>query len=139
VMIAPKTLWGSRKRLETEWVSRTMRHDEDRSLSFAPGEGVCGQAFQEGKPKFANLTEADLTTFDLNDDQWEASEKLQFVLSFPIRSIDPETGRLTDEVIGVVNFDSRTKGAERLITESGARNVLKEKARRFSEFCSKLF
>ena len=139
VMIAPKSLFGNRKRLKPEWVSPNMRQDSDRDLTFARGQGVCGEAFQEGEMTFSDLTTADLTTFDLNEDQMKASEELQFVLSFPIRTIDLETGRLTNEIIGVVNFDSRTKGSERLITDPEKRENLEEKAKDLSEFCSKLF
>jgi hypothetical protein len=124
--------------LRVEWVSPNMQQHGDRSLVFTTRQGVCGEAFQSGEVAFADLTEADLESYNLNREQIESTRRLRFVLSAPIRALDPETMRLTSEVIGVVNIDSRTNGAEQLIDEGERRSRLIEKIRRLAEHGAKL-
>lgn len=124
--------------LYVEWVSPNMQQQGDRDLVFTTRQGVCGEAFQSGEIAFADLTEADLESYNLNQEQIESTRQLRFVLSAPIRALDPETKRLTNEVIGVVNIDSRTNGAEQLINDAERRSRLVEKIRRLAEYGSKL-
>lgn len=127
------------KRLTTEWMSPNMRQHGDRDLVFTTRQGVCGEAFESGELTFADLTDAEPESYNLNRAQIKATAQLRFVMSVPIRSIDPETERLSDAIIGVVNIDSRTNGAEQLIISEADRGELEVKAKKFAQLCARFF
>ena len=96
-------------------------------------------AYREKETVVADLAGPEPKDFNLNSRQREKSSELKFVLSFPIRRLDPKTLRFEADVIGVVNIDSRSHGSEQLIRDREAFDELSRKARSISELCSQLF
>jgi len=74
----------------------------------------------------------------LNKTQIEKTDGLSFVYSFPIRQRDLGTDRITGKIIGVVNIDSKQKGAGVLISDDKKLAELTERMTGFSEVCSQL-
>ena len=86
----------------------------DADLGLKVSQGVCGRAVAEGEFTVADLTVEDGPTFGLTADQLQKTEDLTLVLSMPIKKTEklPDgTPSVTDEVLGVVNVDSRLDGA----------------------------
>ena len=128
-----------RKRLVPFYVSETMKHHGDSDFKPLVSQGVCGLAYRDREARWADLTVENPESFGLSPSQVETTREVQFVLSFPIRAVDPDTLQLTSTVLGVVNVDSREPGSERLVQDDEAREILIGKAQDLSELCSQIF
>ena len=111
----------------------------DRNLRFTTNQGVCGEAYRERGIKSANLTVKNPATYNLCKEQIEKTKDLKLVISCPIRKIDEDTLELTHKVIGVVNFDSKSVGSEKLESQKLNRDEIIKKIYSYSELCSRLF
>ena len=86
----------------------------DADLGLHVSQGVSGQAVAEGEFTVADLEIENGPTFGLSADQLRKTEDLTLVLSMPVKKTErlPDgTPSVTDEVLGVVNVDSRMPGA----------------------------
>ncbi len=86
----------------------------DADLGLRVSQGVCGQAVAQGEFTVADLEVEKGPTFGLSAEQLAKTEDLTLVLSMPIKKTErlPDgTPSVTDEVLGVVNVDSQTRGA----------------------------
>lgn len=116
----------------------------DKDLSLSVSQGVCGQAVEQGEFTVADLEVKNGPTFGLDAEQLEKTKDLTLILSMPIKkttSLPDGTFALTDEVLGVVNVDSRMAGAHTFYQEEhrGGRPLiddLEEELARISELCS---
>lgn len=126
------------KTLRIVWHSESMRYSKDRDLEFTTKQGGCGKAADDGKPILLNLTEEGAEDYNLNQEQLEKTKDLKFVISWPIIKQHTHNGKLVDTVIGVVNIDSKSEGAEHLI-DGETLDEMQEHARLFSDLCSHLF
>jgi len=117
----------------------------DAGLGLRVSQGVCGQAVAQGEFTVADLTVEDGPTFGLTADQLAKTEDLTLVLSMPIKKTErlPDgTPSVTDEVLGVVNVDSRMPGALGRYREQGAapgKTIMdrqEDVLERVSELCS---
>lgn len=127
-----------KRTLSPHWTSPNMRQHSDTDVKFTVDQGVCGEAFRRKEAVAADLT-VGTDRFNLSSDQASKAGKLKFVLSFPIRALDPSTLETTSALLGVVNLDSRTEGSESLIRDKKARQELIDRAGALSDLCSKLF
>jgi len=135
--------WGKpclfKKHLEPFWMSPSMRNHRDADIKLSVDQGVAGRAFRRKEMYGADLTEDDPEDYNLNSDQLRKSEDLRFILSLPIRKLDPSTHRTTHEVLGVINVDSRTEGSERLINDEKELQLLVSKIENIGDLCSLIF
>lgn len=94
--------------------SRYMEGHDDKHLGLNITQGVCGEAVTKNAFVAADLEAEHASTYRLSEDQLKRTKDLTLVMSMPIRKA--ETGddgkpTLTDEIIGVINIDSRMPGA----------------------------
>lgn len=108
-------------------------------MRLTVNQGVCGQAYHAKQPVAVDLTVEDLSTFNLNQTQLNSTRDVQFILSFPIRRLNLSTFETTADIIGFVNADSKTLGAEELIQNNDDLEELLKRIQAFSEYCSYLF
>ena len=97
--------------------SREMEGDSDKNLRLKLTQGVAGQAAARQGFCVANLEADHAPTFGLTLNQLEKTKNLTLILSMPIkRTMKMPDGSFTftDDVIGVVNIDSKMKGAHRI-------------------------
>lgn len=88
----------------------------DADLGLRVSQGVCGQAVSEGEFTVADLGIENGPTFGLSADQLAKTEDLTLVLSMPIKKtarLPDGTPSVADEILGVVNVDSRMPAAIR--------------------------
>lgn len=86
----------------------------DADLGLRVSQGVAGRAVAEGEFTVADLEVEDGPTFGLSAEQLRKTEDLTLVLSMPVKKterLQDGTPSVTDEVLGVVNVDSRMDGA----------------------------
>lgn len=86
----------------------------DAGLGLRASQGVEGQAVAQGELTVADLETEDGPTFGLSSDQLAKTQDLTLVLSMPVKKTErlPDgTPSVADEVLGVVNVDSRMPGA----------------------------
>ncbi|QIN81119.1 tyrosine-type recombinase/integrase (plasmid) [Rubrobacter marinus] len=108
--------------------------------------GVCGQAVADGAFKAADLGLESGPTFGLDADQLAKTRGLTMVMSMPVkraRKLDDGTFALTDEIVGVVNVDSKRGGAydfyRNTLVGPDRRSLLEEQEEvlgEISELCS---
>jgi hypothetical protein len=115
-----------------------MLHDGDVGLVLRAGQGIAGLAYQAGDPKYADLTVLPASDYNLNQSQIDKTSDLSFVYSFPVRKFNFDTQRITPEVIGVVNIDSKDVNSQILVNDPGERSELTRVGEAFSELCSQL-
>ncbi len=117
----------------------------DADLGLRVSQGVCGRAVIEGEFTVANLETENGPTFGLSQDQLEKTSELTLVLSMPVKKTErlPDgTPAVADEVLGVVNVDSKMPQAHRHYRERAVatgKTVMdrqEEVLRRVSELCS---
>ena len=120
------------------WRSETMRHSSDVNLSLSVDQRIAGEAFRKEEPVFVDMTEIKGENYGLSEKQIEKTDSLSFVYSFPIRKRDVDTGRITGDILGVVNIDSIQDGSETLISDDDKLNEISERTRAFSEIRSQL-
>ncbi len=117
----------------------------DADLRLSVSQGVQGRAIAQGEFIVADLEVEDGPTFGLSADQLQKTEDLTLVLSMPIKKTErlPDgTPSVADEVLGVVNVDSRMPGAleryrAREVAPGGsALDHQEEVLRRVSRLCS---
>lgn len=101
------------------------RHD-DRTLTWALGQGCCGESAKENQIRVIDLTEAygftweetlekndNKRPFDINRQQFEKTKDLKSVMCVPI--CDPV---IEDKVIGVINLDDKVLLGDSLFQEA---------------------
>ncbi len=91
-----------------------MEGEPDEGLELRLDQGVCGQAVSQRGFCIAELGAQHGPTFNLDAEQREKTRHLKLILSMPIRRAKKGRGgsvTLTDEIIGVVNIDSKRRGA----------------------------
>lgn len=116
----------------------------DKDLSLSISQGVPGQAVEQGEFTVADLEVKNGPTFGLDSEQLEKTKDLTLILSMPIKkttSLPDGTFALTDEILGVVNVDSRMAGAHAFYREKrrGGRPLMdevEEELAKISELCS---
>ena len=118
----------------------------DADLGLRVSQGVAGRAVAQGELTVADLEIEDGPTFGLSSDQLAKTEDLTLVLSMPVKKTErlPDgTPSVADEVLGVVNVDSRMPGAlaryrarEAAPGEESALDRQEEVLRRVSRLCS---
>lgn len=127
-----------------------MEGEPDEDLELRLDQGVCGQAVSQRGFCVVDLETPHRPTFNLDAEQREKTEHLTLILSMPIKKAKRGRGgsvTLTDEIIGVVNIDSKMKGAygfydKTIIFEADqdeGRSLLEkqtETLREISEVCS---
>ena len=110
--VDPRPFWRTGV-FETIYTSN-MERAPDLDLRLRTDQGVSGQAFGQKEFTMADLEVENGPTFNLTPDQQMKTKDLTLVLSMPIKKakrLPDRTFALTDEVIGVVNIDSRKKQA----------------------------
>lgn len=127
-----------------------MEGEPDEGLELTLDQGVCGQAVSQHAFCVANLETPHGPTFNLDAKQRERTKHLTLILSMPIKRAKRGRGgsvMLTDEIIGVVNIDSKMKGAYRFYDktivfetdEDDGRSLLEKQTgtlQEISEVCS---
>lgn len=129
--------WNFRRRLVFFDRQDLVAHP-DHGLTLGIHQGVAGRAFCAKKWAIGDLEsqilhlgtigniKADVQTRDvsygLTDEQQQATRDLKLIFSFPIRKLERVNGKdpeFTDDVIGVVNVDSRFVGAYKFYKSRG--------------------
>ena len=91
-----------------------MEGARDFDLRLRVDQGVAGEAVHRKEPYIGNLEAQNAPSFHLDPDQQEKTKHLTLIFSVPIKRLKrmPD-GEFypSDEVIGVVNIDSRRKDA----------------------------
>jgi hypothetical protein len=123
---------------DTYWIQRNRHARGDECLDLLVNQGACGLAFRSRKTVAADLVGEDAEIYNLCAEQIAVTRDLKFVLSQPIFKLK-RNAVISKRVIGVVNFDSRTEGSERLIRDDKAREIMVRRAEAFSDLCSRLF
>ena len=91
-----------------------MKGAPDKGSGLKLTQGVSGQAVAQQGFCVADLEAKHGPTFNLTQAQLDKTKDLTLILSMPIRKtkkMPDNTYILTDDIIGVVNIDSRMKGA----------------------------
>jgi hypothetical protein len=119
----PRKKWGRFRPIYQLY----MEGARDMDLRLRVDQGAAGEAVHRKDLYVANLEDPDAPTFRLDEDQREKTRDLTLIFSQPIMRLKKmEDGRFypTDEVIGVVNIDSKRRGArafyrETIVTNEG--------------------
>jgi hypothetical protein len=94
--------------------SRGMENELDKDLRLKLSQGVCGQAVQQKDLCVANLEVPHSPSFGLDHGQRQKTQALTLIFSMPIkraRKMQDGTFALTDDIVGVLNLDSKMKDA----------------------------
>jgi hypothetical protein len=127
-----------KKRFFTQWNSHNMDYETDCHLSLMTDQGVCGEAYKTKGRVAADLTVQDPSGFNLCHEQINKTKELKFITSTPIFEQNEENLRKTDKIIGVVNFDSKSPGSEKLIKDVRRAKTFINKTNAFADLCSKI-
>lgn len=131
-------LYLFKKRFFTLWNSKNMDYDSDCHISLMLNQGVCGEAYKIRGRVAADMTIENPDSYNLCPDQIERTKDLKFIVSTPIFEQDEENLRKSDKIIGVVNFDSKSPGSEKLVKDIKHAKTFYKKTRAFADLCSKL-
>jgi hypothetical protein len=132
-----KRTWRWRpKLLEPFWT--THERGPDANLRFTENQGAAGDTYRSGDHTVVDLTVEDPAKYNLNADQLQKTEKLRFVASFPVFRFQRGERTLDREIIAVLNIDSISEGAERLIQDENSETYqdLMDHADDFAVLCS---
>jgi hypothetical protein len=118
----------------------------DKFMEMTYMQGVCGDAVRKGKSSYADISDPERPAFGLTPEQLRKTEHVTFVISVPIKkAVTGPDGKthLTDEIIGVVNFDSGKPDPENFYRNTMVEDepLLKrqlEALQEISEYCSRL-
>lgn len=91
-----------------------MEGDLDKDLGLKIHQGGTGVAFRDKRFHVADLEDPDRPEYHLDERQLRLTKDLTLICSMPIRRVRklPDDSRdITDEVIGVVNIDSKMANA----------------------------
>lgn len=102
--------------------SKYMQGDSDHHLDLDITQGVCGEAVTGNTFVAGNLEAEHAATYRLTKEQLEKTKDLTLVMSMPIVGAkigDDGEPTTTDEVIGVINIDSKMPGAHDFYTQEG--------------------
>ncbi len=121
-----------------------MEGDPDKDLGLEVSQGVCGQAVSQGEFTVADLEVPNGPTFGLTAEQLEKTAGLTLVLSMPVkktRKMPDGSFTLTDEILGVINVDSKKEGAHAFYrtTQVDGQTLMdaqEETLQEISELCS---
>ncbi len=93
----------------------SMEGDSDEDLELRLNQGVCGQAVSGQEFVEVDLENPNTPSYDLSLGQQQLTKDLKLILSMPIMKAKRRWRggvTFTDEVIGVVNIDSKSKDAQ---------------------------
>lgn len=114
--------------------SKHMEGDPDHHLDLNVTQGVCGEAVTDKSFVMGDLEAEHAATYRLTEDQKRKTKNLTLVMSMPIVGAkigedgEPTT---TDEVIGVINVDSKMSGAYQFYTEEREGGSLLERQKKY--------
>lgn len=100
--------------------SKHMEGDPDHHLDLDITQGVCGEAVTRNSFVAGDLEREHAPTYRLTEEQLEKTRDVTLVMSMPIVGVkigDDGEPTTTDEVIGVINIDSKMGGAYGFYTE----------------------
>ncbi len=106
----PRKKWGRFKPV----YQINMEGARDLYLGLRVDQGAAGEAAYRRTPYVANLEAPDAPSFRLDENQQEKTKELTLIFSWPVmqlKKMDDGEFYPQDEVIGVLNIDSRKKGA----------------------------
>lgn len=110
-----------------------------KKLRITVNQGVCGKVYEKGNSIIGVEFEDTKThDFNFNDEQKELTEHLTIVLSCPIIQSDTTEGGKKNKVIAVLNFESETVNAKKLIIDPALKKEFHENIVWLSEICSDL-
>ncbi|MDP9474651.1 MAG: hypothetical protein M3R38_02980 [Actinomycetota bacterium] len=120
--------------------------DPDKRMRMRIGQGVCGDAADKGLFSHGDISDKKGPAFGLDPEQLEKTKNVRLVMSMPImKAVNDETGepRLTEEVIGVVNIDSKRRDAlhfyrTRMVGGKSLLDRQEQALEEISRFCSYL-
>jgi hypothetical protein len=91
-----------------------MEGHPDAGLGLWLNQGACGESLAKKELCIAELDREDCPLYGMSEDQREKTKGLTLVCSLPIRGMKRQRdGKFvyTDDIIGVINIDSRMMGA----------------------------
>ena len=100
--------------------SKHMKGDPDHHLDLDITQGVCGEAVTGNTFVAGDLEAEHAATYRLTEEQLKKTKDVTLVMSMPIVGAkigDDGEPTTTDEVIGVINIDSKMRGAYDFYTE----------------------
>lgn len=111
----------------------------NKLLKLTTNQGISGRAFTraEGVLTIEFVTNNSIS-FNLNTEQEVLTKDIIFIASCPITLVEDGSEEQTGKVVGVLNLESYTKGAERIVQNAVSRQELTSELVFFSKICSKL-
>lgn len=106
-----------------------MEGDLDKDLGLKIHQGATGKAFRDGRFHVAALEDLDGPEYHLDERQIRLTKDLTLICSMPIRRVrklSDDSRDVTDEVIGVVNIDSKMPDARAFYGRSRVESTFRE-------------
>ena len=111
----------------------------NKLLCLTLNQGICGRTYRQGSDiltiEFVNHT---AHSFNLNSKQEELTKNIVFIASRPITILEDGSEQQEKRILGVLNLESSTKGAEKVLLEKNLKDELMNQLVLFSQICSKL-
>lgn len=113
--------------------------DISKKLIITLNQGVCGKAYEKGNSvvgvEFEDNQDSD---FNFNEEQKQLTRHLTIVASLAITQTEITEDGKKIKKIGVLNFESETIGAKKLILQHDLKKALEENIFWLAEICSNL-
>lgn len=106
-----------------------MEGDLDKDLRLRLDQGAAGIALREKRFCVADMEDPSRPSHNLDERQLRLTEDLTLIFSMPIwkvKKLPGDVRDVTDEVIGVVNIDSKMKGARAFYEDARVESIFKE-------------
>ena len=106
-----------------------MEGDVDKDLDLKIRQGSTGVAFRDKRFHVANLEDPNGPDYHLDERQLRMIKDLTLICSMPIRRVrklSDDSRDITDEVIGVVNIDSKMSNASAFYGRSRVESIFRE-------------
>jgi hypothetical protein len=106
-----------------------MEGDLDKDLGLKIYQGATGMAFRDKRFYVANLEDPDGLEYHFDERQLRLTKDLTLICSMPIRRVrklSDDSRDITDEVIGVVNIDSKMPNARAFYGRSRVESTFRE-------------
>jgi hypothetical protein len=108
-----------------------------KKLKISTKQGVCGKSFTSADTVRGAEFVTGSVKFNFNKEQKKLTENLKFVASFHVFQDGNTAEQKSNEVVGVLNFESESEGSETLITDPTKRKQLYADIVTLANVCSK--
>ena len=111
----------------------------NKLFKITVNQGICGKTYRQAVGILTiDFVTNNASNFNLTKKQEELTKDLIFIASCPITALEEGSEEQVKKIIGIVNIESSTKGAEKVLQNPALKDELTSQLLSFSEICSKL-